>query len=253
MPDHPEKPSLASYRSRLGTVPDQQIADLVGVSRTLVVNYRKKLGIPAYSGYRTPAPQPKPEAETERPFRGRRSALDAHIAILGKMPDAEVAKLAQVTAENVRTYRQRRGIPAQWQRAQEEPQAAAPPAAVPAASARPSRPQKAEATPPPTVTPPAEPAAVTTAQTPRFAEALPQTGPPAPSPAASVTAPATAVGGPPTLAWLISVLVDAAPSTYVVLAPDIASAAAEARARVLGRFPSASVESIQRIAELLAK
>ena len=34
--------------------------------------------------------------------------------MLGKVPDADIAKLADVTPENVRTYRTRRGIAATW-------------------------------------------------------------------------------------------------------------------------------------------
>lgn len=139
----PDKSALAAYRSKLGKVPDQQIADQAKVSRTLVVNYRKKLGIPAYQGHKAPTAAARPAEGVNRPFRGRRSALDAFVDRLGKLPDAEIARLAGVTAENVRTYRQRRNIPAEWQGASAAPgpvEVAAPapvrarPAAPPASS-----------------------------------------------------------------------------------------------------------------------
>ena len=44
----------------------------------------------------------------------RKSKLDACVHLIGTVPDKEVAERAGVTAENVRTYRIRRGIPASW-------------------------------------------------------------------------------------------------------------------------------------------
>lgn len=101
---------LDTLRDRLGKVPDRQIAELAGVSRTLVVNYRKRLGIAPYQGHK-----PVAGSDVPRTFRGRPSALDPFTDLLGKVPDAEVARRAGVTAENVRTYRQRRSIAATWQ------------------------------------------------------------------------------------------------------------------------------------------
>lgn len=106
----PERNSLESLRDRLGKVPDREIAEQAGVSRTLVVNFRKRLGIPAYQGHRPTAQDAGPRA-----FRGRPSALDPYLDLLGNVPDAEIARRADVTAENVRTYRRRRGIAAGWQ------------------------------------------------------------------------------------------------------------------------------------------
>ena len=155
---------LDIYLHRLGKEPDQQIAAEAGVSRSLIISFRKKHDISAYEGYKfgadnpppaaraaaaraatgTPKPpkaEPKPPknkrknkpkntakpgttvasavatpsvAVTGESFRGRRSALDAYVEMLGKVPDADIAKLADVTSENVRTYRSRRGIGANW-------------------------------------------------------------------------------------------------------------------------------------------
>jgi hypothetical protein len=44
----------------------------------------------------------------------RPSKLDPYIDKVGVLPDREVAELADVTAENVRAFRKRRGIPASW-------------------------------------------------------------------------------------------------------------------------------------------
>ncbi len=148
---------LDAYLPRLGKEPDHLIALEAGVSRSLIISFRKKHGIAAYDGYKfgannpppaaraaaeraadgTPAPKapkapkaakapaaakpaaaPTPTAPAADPsdesFRGRRSALAPFIEMLGKVPDTDIAKLANVTPENVRTYRSRRGIPAAW-------------------------------------------------------------------------------------------------------------------------------------------
>lgn len=112
---------LEPYTSMLGKIPDHKVAEQAGVSRAIVIAFRKRLGIPAYDGYKfgtpgNPAPnRPTPAAPNDpRPFRGRRSALDPYTHLLGTVPDHEIAKLAGVTPENVRTYRQRRSIHAGW-------------------------------------------------------------------------------------------------------------------------------------------
>lgn len=127
--------ALKPYIQQLGKVPDQDIADKAGVSRAVTVSFRKKLGIPAYNGHRSrhsiednaatvtvapviaapPLSTTPAIAENEaRSFRGRHSVLDTHAHLVGTLPDAEVARIAGVTPENVRTYRSRRGIKALW-------------------------------------------------------------------------------------------------------------------------------------------
>lgn len=49
-----------------------------------------------------------------RPFKPRKSKLDAFADIVGVEPDSVVAEKAKVSAETVRTYRVRRGVPAGW-------------------------------------------------------------------------------------------------------------------------------------------
>ena len=49
-----------------------------------------------------------------RPRQRRRSKLDPYVAKIGILPDREVAEIAGVTSENVRAFRNRRGIPARW-------------------------------------------------------------------------------------------------------------------------------------------
>lgn len=225
----PDKSVLAAHRTHLGKVPDQKIADQAGVSRTLVVNYRKKLGIPAYQGHKgqVAAPPAKAGPAEERTFRGRRSALDPYRHQLGTVPDSEIARLAGVTAENVRTYRQRRLISPAWQVAD-----TAAPAPAPAVGARPA---------------PKAPVATKAARAPAPVIA-------APPAAAAKPAPTAAEGslGSQGTAFLVLVDTEQGPRSYALLAQDIAEAAAHAAARVPVRHPDGTIRAIQRVAELLS-
>ncbi len=244
----PDKSVLAAHRNRLGKVPDQKIADQAGVSRTLVVNYRKKLGIPAYQGHKGVVPAAKAVVPPldDRPFRGRRSALDPFRQQLGTVPDSEIARLAGVTAENVRTYRQRRLIAPAWQAGDALEEAApvtpspAPTVSVASVAAR--------------VTPPVD--APVRAKRVRAADPTPVA---APEPLTRTEnrvlpfAPTRPAAESSTLgtAFLVLVDTDQGPRSYALLALDIAAAAAEAAARVPMRHPDGTIRAIQRVAELL--
>ncbi len=207
---------LSAYTRQLGMVPDHTIAEDAGVSRTLVVNYRKRLGIQAYNGYKQPAPASRHVAEVApAAFRGRRSALDPYLAQLGRVPDREIAIQAGVTAENVRTYRQRRNIP----------------------------PTSADARPGAVRSP-----APATAQPVRRAEPSPGT------PAATESRPSAATESTPApagTAFLITVDTDQGARSYAVVATSIAEAADAATQRLTTRYPEGVIRLIQRIAELL--
>jgi hypothetical protein len=236
-------------------VPDQHIADQAGVSRTLVVNYRKKLGIPAYQGHKNPPAAAAPAAAEARPFRGRRSALDPYLPMLGKVPDSEIARLARVTAENVRTYRQRRHIAAIWHEEGAVPAAPAAPiqpevAAKPAAEStkRPSAPAPKER-PAPAASAPPPPAAKATATSALTAPAVSESAALAP---ASVTGASVGPASADTTAFLVVVDTDQGPRSYALLAADIASAATVAQARVAARHPEGTIRTLQRVAEVLS-
>lgn len=111
--------SLESFRDELGTVPDDVIAEKAGVSRRTVASFRKEHGIAGYKG--------------PRRRRARQSAIDAHVHLLGTMPDAEVAELAGVSGNAVRAYRVRRGIPS-WRSTGGARQAEPTPTPVPSTS-----------------------------------------------------------------------------------------------------------------------
>ncbi len=151
----PPKSKLLPHLDKLGTVPDKQLADLVGLSFEAVRRYRQRHGIPAHwrgegepqpGGETSPVPRRKTPSPRAKPTRKRRkSKLDPHLDKLGVLPDKEVAELAGVTPENVRAYRKRRGIPARW-RGEGEP---LPDDATPAPPApkRASQPRKDKLTP----------------------------------------------------------------------------------------------------------
>jgi hypothetical protein len=130
---------LEAFRDQLGKVADHVIAEQANVDRTVVGAWRRKLGVPAYDGFRhrksggAPAAAQKaakkatvvaasaPSAAKASPAAtsaatkgkpGRRSAIDAFFDIVGKLTDAEVAAKANVSVPAVTQYRIRRGIPA---------------------------------------------------------------------------------------------------------------------------------------------
>ena len=88
----------------------------------------------------SPEPAPAPKAPAARP--GRKSKLDDHLDKVGVLPDKEVAELVGVTPENVRAYRNRRGIPAGWRGAQKPKAAKKPKATKTAKTAKASRPPR---------------------------------------------------------------------------------------------------------------
>ena len=109
-----------------GKKPDGEIAKTIGVSRTLVGQYRRKHGLPAYEGHKltpgkkaptngkTTKPPAKAKPQKKKAAQPRASKLDPYMDLLGVIPDREVAEKAGVSVENVRSYRVRRGIEAKW-------------------------------------------------------------------------------------------------------------------------------------------
>ncbi|MSP54156.1 MAG: hypothetical protein EXR69_00890 [Myxococcales bacterium] len=260
---------LDSFLPRLGKEPDHKIANEAGVSRSLVISFRKKHNIAAYEGYkfgadnpppaaraaaakapqaaqkkpgptarakapqaappRAPSVKPAPsapapaqaESAADAGFRGRKSALDAYVEMLGKLPDAEIAKLAHVTPENVRTYRTRRHIAADWPEA---------------SKARVGRPRGQTSRP--AAAPPA-PVAVAPA---RVAEApAPKVAPPKVAP---VVSEARSI-------FSVSVDIGGSMRTYAVAASNINDGVVSANALVQRRHPNGIVKSISFVAELL--
>lgn len=103
------KPAATATRTRtsaidrfehlLGVIPDATIAHFTGLKLATVGKARAKRGLPAAASQDGPPP------------RHRRSKMDPFLHLLGKEPDAEVAKRSGVSAKNVSNFRRRHGIP----------------------------------------------------------------------------------------------------------------------------------------------
>lgn len=117
------KSKLDPYVGLIGSVPDKEVAQKAGVTPENVRTFRLRRGIPAaWRGesaeelavrLQSKAKLRKPRKPT-RKVGARPSKLDPFRAELGDVPDKDLAELAGVSAENVRSYRLRRGIPARW-------------------------------------------------------------------------------------------------------------------------------------------
>ena len=135
------------FADQVGTVPDREIAELAGVTVENVRTWRKRRGIPS-PGRSAAAEKPTRARKGKKKSRRRKSKLDPFHAELGKTPDTEVAKKAGTTVENVRAYRKRHNIEAEWQKPASAAPAAAPaapaaaPASAPSASRAVSRPSR---------------------------------------------------------------------------------------------------------------
>ncbi|MBN1336989.1 MAG: hypothetical protein JXB39_13610 [Deltaproteobacteria bacterium] len=71
----------------------------------------------------------------------RKSKLDPFLDRIGVLSDREVAALAGVTAENVRAWRKRRGVPASWRGETDRKSAVKTPGSASPSPGRPGRPR----------------------------------------------------------------------------------------------------------------
>lgn len=94
---------LDSYREQIGVLSDEEIAKQAGCSVANVYMYRRRHSIAAAS---EEVPEPEPASTDRR----RGSVLDRYKHLLGKLNDAEVARLAGCTAANVSIYRRKHNI-----------------------------------------------------------------------------------------------------------------------------------------------
>lgn len=120
------------FAAIVGTVSDKEVARRAGVSSENVRTWRKRRGIAASwkEGGADPvaasaAPVAAlPEAAVRVPKKGksrkkprrRRSKIDPFRKELGQVPDRTIAERSGTSIENVRAYRRRHGIEAEWQR-----------------------------------------------------------------------------------------------------------------------------------------
>lgn len=87
---------LSPFEGQLGRLPDKSIAEKAGLSAATVARIRRSRGIDA--------PRPRTGGTS------RSSKVAAYADLLGRVSDAEVARLAGVSRAAVRNYRVRRGI-----------------------------------------------------------------------------------------------------------------------------------------------
>jgi hypothetical protein len=100
---------ITPFHDQVGSIPDKEVAGLAGVSTEAVRMYRRRRGIDLQLE-KTAGPK------TTRKASRRRSRLDPFFDELGQVPDAEIAAKAGVTPENVRAFRSRHGILAEYRR-----------------------------------------------------------------------------------------------------------------------------------------
>lgn len=126
----------------VGRVSDSVIAQRLGISRKTVLAWRKREGIRAYDDPAVSSSAAKPveppgvgpaarsatpggpgaaPAQDAAARRAKASRLESFAHLLGRLPDREVALQAGVSPENVRMYRQRRGIVAEWREGEGPP------------------------------------------------------------------------------------------------------------------------------------
>ncbi|HCH64551.1 MAG TPA: hypothetical protein DFR83_17225 [Deltaproteobacteria bacterium] len=98
---------IAPFSDQVGQISDKEVAGLAGVSTEAVRMYRRRRGIELNVAKEA-------TLASKRPPSRRKSRLDPFYAQLGKVPDAEIAARAGVTPENVRAYRSRHGIKAEY-------------------------------------------------------------------------------------------------------------------------------------------
>ncbi len=102
----PKKALLEPFMDLLGKRSDSDVAGLSGLNARTVAKYRNEAGIPPF---KRPAGAPRKRRKGRR--KQRASKIDAFVELLGTITDAEVAAQAGTTAEAVRVYRTKRGIP----------------------------------------------------------------------------------------------------------------------------------------------
>jgi DNA-binding CsgD family transcriptional regulator len=111
-PDKAQRKSrIGPYAHLVGKRSDREVAEMAGVTQEAVRMYRRRRRI------RMLAPGEVGPETSVRQARKRRTRLAPFADLLGRLPDAEVAARAGVTAENVRSYRRRHNIPASWREA----------------------------------------------------------------------------------------------------------------------------------------
>lgn len=98
---------LDEFLHLFGKESKESIAAKAGCSQANVYMYARRHALPLL-GVESPSAPSSRGSKNSR--KGRSSVLDAWEFLLGRIPDAEVARLADCTAANVSIYRKKKGI-----------------------------------------------------------------------------------------------------------------------------------------------
>ena len=211
------KSKITPFHDKVGSIPDKDVAELAGVSTEAVRMYRRRRGIELNL-------EKKAETKKKRRPSRRRSRLDPFLDELGKLPDAEIAAKAGVTPENVRAFRSRHGIKAEYRKKSRGPAKA-----------------KATAVAAPEVVAPAATPAPAAPPAPKAAAA------PAPAPAA----PEVAVVDDALEKQAYSVALVGSDDVWVLFADDVAKAAGRAMGAIAELAPGTRIASITHLGRAL--
>ena len=119
----PRRGKLTPYLDQVGILSDSQIAKMAGTSPTNVRSFRLRHDIPArWKGEGEPLPVAPAPVEAAAPApaaskpgrKPRRGKLTPFMDEIGILSDAAIGDKAETTAQNVRAFRIRHGIPARW-------------------------------------------------------------------------------------------------------------------------------------------
>jgi transposase len=133
---------IEPFEHLLGKITDGEVAEMAGVGKGTVANYRARAGIPAHPRGPKPAAAKKARSskakgstrKASKRRKARPSKVDPFVALLGNVPDGVVAEKAGVTVGAVQHYRARLGIPSTRARKATTEPPAAPPSATPKGS-----------------------------------------------------------------------------------------------------------------------
>ncbi len=120
------KSRLDGFTDIVGVLPDKDVAKRADVTPENVRTFRMRRVIPAaWRGEtveeltarlseRGQLPAPTRRKKRKKKRKQRASKLDPFTHLLGQIPDRQLSEMDGVSPENVRAYRKRRNIPAQW-------------------------------------------------------------------------------------------------------------------------------------------
>lgn len=102
---------LDAFRGYFGVWPNAEIAEKAGCQVSNVVMYARRHGLNTGSGARVGSSSGRAR-KARKGGKGRVSRVEPYKALLGWLPDADIARLAECTGAAVSAYRKKAGISA---------------------------------------------------------------------------------------------------------------------------------------------